>query len=231
MKENSSSKEQCCRALECRRRSCGQRKNNVLAKHQRPEFYRLRRDLTGDRDGGGAWDRTSVVVIRSSLSVEQTSRWVRSQIAALNPTLPIDIATLHERVSKLADQPRFQTLLVGFFAATGLILALTGLYGLIAFFVTQQTQEIGIRLALGASRSAILLLIMGRSLKLIGAGCLLGVVVALAATRLLSNQLFGISAHDPATFVGGVFLLILEAVVASCAPARSASRVNLDVDF
>jgi len=204
-------------------------KNSGLAKDQIPEFYRLRRDLTGDWDGGGAWDRTSVAVIRSSLPVEQTSRWVRSQIAALDPTLPIDVATLHERVSKLADQPRFQTLLVGFFAATGLILALIGLYGLIAFLVTQQTQEIGVRLALGASRIDILRLVMDQSLRLIGAGSILGLIAALAATRVLSNQLFGISAHDPATFVVGMLLLVLAAVMATLLPARSASRVNPNV--
>ena len=121
-----------------------------------PEFYRLRRDLPGDWEGGGAWGRTSVVVIRSSQPLDQTSRWVRSQVAALDPTLPIDLATLHQRVSKLADQSRFQTLLVGFFAATGLVLALIGLYGLISFLVTQRTQEIGVRLALGANKSDIL---------------------------------------------------------------------------
>ena len=90
------------------------------------------------------------------------SRWIRSQVAALDPTLPIDIATLHQRVSKLADQPRFQTLLVGFFSATGLVLALIGLYGVISFLVTQRTQEIGVRLALGANKSDILRWLWGR---------------------------------------------------------------------
>ncbi len=204
-------------------------KNSGLAKDEVPEFYRLRRNLSGDWDGGGVWGRSSVVVIRSSLPVDQTSRWVRSQVAALDPTLPIDVATLHQRVSKLADQPRFQTLLVGFFAATGLVLALIGLYGLIAFLVTQQTQEIGIRLALGASKGDILRLVMGQSLKLIGAGATFGFIAALAATRVLSNQLFGISAHDPATFVVGMLLLVLAAVMATLLPARSASRVDPNV--
>ena len=204
-------------------------KNSGLAKDEIPEFYRLRRNFSGDWDGGGVWGRSSVVVIRSSLPVDQTSRWVRSQVAALDPTLPIDVATLHQRVSKLADQPRFQTLLVGFFAATGLVLALIGLYGLIAFLVTQQTQEIGIRLALGASKGDILRLVMGQSLKLIGAGATFGCIAALAATRVLSNQLFGISDHDPATFVVGMLLLVLAAVMATLLPARSASRVDPNV--
>lgn len=201
-------------------------KNNGLSKGEVPEFYRLRRDLPGDWAGGGNSGKTSIVVIRSSLPPDETSRWIRSQVAALDPTLPIDIATLHQRVSKLADQPRFQTLLVGFFAATGLVLALIGLYGVISFLVTQRTQEIGVRLALGANKSDILRLVIGQSLRLIAAGTALGLIAALAATRVLSSQLFGIDAHDPGTFAIVTLLLVVIALMASLLPARSASRVN-----
>jgi len=201
-------------------------KNSGLSKEDVPEFYRLRRNLPGDWAGGGTWGKTSVVVVRSSLPPDQTSRWIRSQVAALDPTLPIDVATLHQRVRKLADQPRFQTLLVGFFAATGLVLALIGLYGVISFLVTQRTQEIGVRLALGANKSDILRLVMGQSLRLIAAGTALGLIAALAATRVLSSQLFGIGAHDPGTFVTVTLLLVLIAIVATLLPARSASRVD-----
>jgi putative ABC transport system permease protein len=201
-------------------------KNGGLTKEELPEYYRLRREFSADWDRGGTWDRTSVIVVRSSLPPDQTSRWIRSQVVALDPTLPIDVATLHQRVSKLADQPRFQTLLVGFFAATGLILALIGLYGVISFLVTARTQEIGVRLALGASKSDILRLVMGQSLRLIAAGTALGLIAALAATRVLSSQLFGIGANDPGTFVIVTLLLILVALIATLLPARSASRVN-----
>ena len=201
-------------------------KNGGLTKEEVPEFYRLRRNLPGDWDWGGIWGKTFVVVVRSSLPPDQTSRWIRSQVAALDPTLPIDVATLHQRVSKLADQPRFQTLLVGFFAATGLILALIGLYGVISFLVTARTQEIGVRLALGANKSDILGLVMWQSLRLIAAGTTLGLIAALAATRILSSQLFGIGANDPGTFVIVTLLLILVALIATLLPARSASRVN-----
>jgi putative ABC transport system permease protein len=201
-------------------------KNGGLTKEEVPEFYRLRRNLPGDWDWGGIWGKTSVIVVRSSLPPDQTSRWIRSQVATLDPTLPIDVATLHQRVSKLADQPRFQTLLVGFFAATGLALALIGLYGVISFLVTQRTQEIGVRLALGANKSDILRLVMGQSLRLIVAGTALGLIAALAATRVLSSQLFGIGAHDPGTFAIVTLLLVLIALMATLLPARSASRVN-----
>jgi putative ABC transport system permease protein len=101
--------------------------------------------------------------------------------------LAIVALTLRERVSKLADQPKFQSLLMSFFASTGLALALIGLYGVIAFLVAQRTHEIGVRLALGADRSDNLRLVMGRSLRLIIAGIVLGLMLALLATRLLAN--------------------------------------------
>jgi putative ABC transport system permease protein len=201
-------------------------KNSGLTKEEVPEFYRLRRNLPGDWDWGGTWGRTSVIVVRSSIPPDQTSRWIRSQVATLDPTLPLDITTLQQRVSRLADQPRFQTLLVGFFATTGLVLAFIGLYGVISFLVAQRTQEIGVRMALGADKGDILRLVMGGSLRLIVAGTALGLVVALAATRMLSSLLFGIGSHDPVTFAVVTLLLVLVALMATLLPARSASRVN-----
>jgi predicted lysophospholipase L1 biosynthesis ABC-type transport system permease subunit len=169
---------------------------------------------------------TSVVVIRSSLPPDQTSRWIRSQVAALDPTLPVDIATLRQRVAKLADQPRFQTTLVSFFAATGLVLAMIRLYGVIAYLVAQRTQEIGVRMALGADKGDILRLVMGRSLRLIVSGIAVGLVTALAATRVLSSLLYSIGPHDPVTFGVVTLLLVLVAIVAALIPARSATSVN-----
>ncbi len=154
------------------------------------------------------------------------SRWIRSQVATLDSTLPVDIETLQQRVSKLADQQRFQTVLVGFFAATGLVLAVIGLYGVISFLVTQRTQEIGVRMALGASRGDILRLVMGKSLRLMAWGTVAGLVAALTASRVLSSLLFSVGPHDPVTFALVTLLLIFVALVATLIPARSATRVN-----
>jgi putative ABC transport system permease protein len=154
----------------------------------------------------------------SSILPEQAALLVRPQVAALDPILPVDIATLRERVSRLADQPKFQSLLISFFASTGLALALIGLYGAIAFLVAQRTHEVGIRLALGADRRDILRLVIGRSLRLIIAGTVLGLMLALLATRLLANLLFGVPAHDPATFGVAAVLLVLVALIATLLP-------------
>ena len=200
-------------------------KNGGLAKEEVPEFYRLRRDLADDWDVAGT-RKISVVVVRSSLPPDQTSRWIRSQVAALDPTLPVDIATLRQRVAKLADQPRFQTTLVSFFAAAGLVLAMIGLYGVIAYLVALRTQEIGVRMALGANKGDILRLVMGRSLRLSLSGIAVGLVAALAATRVLSSLLYSIGPHDPLTFGLVTVLLVLVAFVAALVPARSATSVN-----
>jgi putative ABC transport system permease protein len=98
--------------------------------------------------------------------------------------------------------------------------------GVIAFPVAQRTHEIGVRLALGADRSDILRLVMGRSLRLIIAGIVLGLMLALVATRLLANLLFGVRAHDPATFGVSEVLLVIVALIATLVPARTASRVD-----
>ncbi len=201
-------------------------KNGGLTGEGVPEYYRLRRNRVEDWDRRGVWGRTSVIVVRTSLPPEQMSRWIRSQVATLDSTLPVDIETLQQRVSKLADQPRFQTVLVGFFAATGLMLAVIGLYGVISFLVTQRTQEIGVRMALGASRGDMLRLVMGKSLRLITGGTVAGLVAALTASRVLSSLLFSVGPHDPVTFALVTLLLIFVALVATLIPARSATRVN-----
>jgi putative ABC transport system permease protein len=204
-------------------------KNGGLTGEEEPEYYRLRRDRAEDWAGNGRWGQTAVIVVRSSLAPAEMSRWIRSQVAAMDQTLPVDIATLQQRVSKLADQPRFQTTLVGFFAAIGLVLAVIGLYGVMSFLVAQRTQEIGVRMALGAGRGDILRLVLGKSLRLIVVGTVVGLVAAVAFSRLLSSLLFSIGPRDPITFVGVVVLLILVALLATLVPARSASRVDPNV--
>lgn len=204
-------------------------KDSGLTAEQVPEYYRLRRNSAEDWGGGGIWSRTSVIIVRSSLPPEEMSRWIRAQVAAVDPTLPVDIATLRQRVSKLADAPRFQTALVGFFAAMGLLLAVIGLYGVISFLVAQRRQEIGVRMAMGASRGDILRLVMGKSLRLIAWGTGIGLVISLALSRVLSSLLFSVGPRDPVTFGCVTVVLVLVAMAATAIPAKAATRVDPSV--
>ncbi|MCU1253685.1 MAG: ABC-type antimicrobial peptide transport system, permease component [Edaphobacter sp.] len=201
-------------------------KNGGLTGEQLPEYYRLRRDQAEDWECCGHWGQTAVVILRSSLSAEALSPWIRTQAAAIDPALSVDIATMRQRVSKLADGPRFQTLLVGFFAMTGLVLAVIGLYGVISFLVAQRTQEIGVRMALGSTRSGILWLVCGRSLLLILWGTGVGLVAALTVSRVFGSLLYEVGARDPLSFAAVTLVLIAVALMATLIPARSAARVD-----
>jgi predicted permease len=201
-------------------------KNGGLTGEQLPEYYRLRRDQAEDWECCGHWGQTAVVILRSSLPAEALSPWIRTQAAEIDPALSVDIATMGQRVSKLADGPRFQTLLVGFFAMTGLVLAVIGLYGVISFLVTQRTQEIGVRMALGSTRSGILWLVCGRSLRLILWGTGVGLVAALTSSRVLGSLLYEVGARDPLSFAAVTLVLIAVALMATLIPARSAARVD-----
>src|SRR5262249_29350500 len=120
----------------------------------------------------------------------------------------------------------FTMRLLGIFAGAALILAAVGIYGVIAFGVTQRTQEIGIRTALGAQPRQVLRLVLGEGLRLILAGVALGLVGALLATRLLASLLYDIAATDPLTFAGVALLLTFVALTACYVPARRATRID-----
>ena len=196
-------------------------KNGGLVEPDASEIYFLRGKADSDWDG-----RKPVMVISSVLSPKAVAPWVRSQIAGIDPTVPVKIETLDQAVSKLADRPRFETALLGFFAFCGLLMAVIGLYGVIAFMAVQRTQEIGVRMALGASRLNILQLILHEGLRLIALGGAVGLVAALLLSHVLKSLLFGISPHDPATYIAVAALLALVALAATLIPARSAMKTD-----
>lgn len=196
-------------------------KNSGLLEPDLPEIYFVRRNSASDWEG-----RTPVIIIDSFLSPKAIAPWVRSQIAQIDPTVPLKVETLNQQVSKLADRPRFETALLGFFAFTGLVMAVIGLYGVIAFMAVQRTQEIGVRMALGASRLNILQLILREGLRLVALGGCIGLISALLLSRVLKSLLFGIGPHDPASFIAVTVLLALVALAATLIPARSAMKTD-----
>jgi putative ABC transport system permease protein len=129
-------------------------------------------------------------------------------------------------VSASVAQPRLITQLVGSFAILALLLAAIGIYGVMAYSVTQRTHEVGIRLALGAQPRDVLALLMVQGMRLVFLGVVLGVVVSLVLTRLLATLLYGTSVRDPLTFAGVSALLVAVALLACYIPARRAMRVD-----
>jgi ABC-type lipoprotein release transport system permease subunit len=196
-------------------------KNGGLSGEDDPEFYELRTNVHPE-----FWDNHHFFLLESSLPASVLAPWIRARVAQLDATAPVEINTMAQTVSRLADRPRFETALLGFFAFCGLLMAVIGLYGVIAFVVAQRTQEIGVRMALGATRGNILRLIVGEGLRLILLGGVVGIGAALAAAGLLKSLLFGMGARDPWTYAGVALGLGVVALAATLAPARAAMRVE-----
>ena len=150
----------------------------------------------------------------------------RGVIRELDPGMVVKINTLEALIHDSAAQPRFRTWLISIFSIFALSLACLGIYGVIAYLVSQRYKEIGIRLALGATRGNIVRLVLGRTLKLAAAGIATGLFAAFFLTRLLNTILFGITAHDPLTFVVVPLGLIAIALLAGYLPARRATQVD-----
>ena len=131
-----------------------------------------------------------------------------------------------DRMSDSLARQRFSTLMLGAFAAFALILAVVGVYGVMSHLVAQGAHDIGVRMALGAERSGILLMVLRQGMELTGAGVVLGLLGALLLTRVMASLLFGVSTTDLATFATVPLLLIATAMLASYIPARRATRVD-----
>ena len=196
-------------------------KNNGLTEQSDPELYKLRRSTPADWSDGNP-----TVVIRSVMPASTLQPWVRAQVASIDRTIPVTMEPLDESIHRLADRPRFETTLLGFFALTGLVLAAVGLYGLIAFMTTQRNREIGVRMALGATRANILRLIAADGLRMVIAGLAIGLGSALVVSKFLKSLLYDVSPTDPITFVAVPALLALVALVAILIPAQEGTRVD-----
>jgi putative ABC transport system permease protein len=167
------------------------------------------------------------LVAKTSGDATSLASALREAVHSVDSNQPVfDLASMEQRVSKSLGPRRFAVRLLGFFAAVALLMAALGLYGVISYSVTQRTQEIGIRMALGAERKQVLALIIGHALRLGVAGAIAGVLLAGILAKLLASQLFHVSAFDPLTFLLMAAGLMLVATAASYGPARRATRVD-----
>ncbi|MCM3902639.1 MAG: ABC transporter permease [Pyrinomonadaceae bacterium] len=170
---------------------------------------------------------TMFVVVRTGSNPEQMSPTISKEILALDPELPaFEFKTMEQRLAVSLAPRRFSTFLLSVFAVTALILAAIGIYGVLDYSVSQRTQEIGIRMALGAQPGKIAVLVIRQSIVLVIVGTVIGLAGAFALTRVMSSLLYGVSATDLRTFVVPPLVLGCIALVASYFPARRAARVD-----
>ena len=175
---------------------------------------------------GGA-PRAMALVIRTDVEPLSLAGALRATVRDLDPKLPVsDIRSLEQIASDSLSEPRFAAVLLSAFAGVALILAMIGVYGTISLLVTERVPEIGLRVALGATRTSILAMVLRQGLALAAIGIAIGLAGAAALTRLLTSIVYGVSTLDPLTFAAVPLVLAIVAALASFVPARRAADVD-----
>jgi putative ABC transport system permease protein len=168
-----------------------------------------------------------VFVLKTASSAAATANAIRDAVASVDNEQPIgSVMTMNEHVAESLQRRRYSVTLLSAFGVAAVLLAAVGLYSVLAFLVSQRRREIGVRIALGASTSAVMRGVLGEGMRLAAFGMTAGVALALMVARLMSALLFGVTPTDAVTFVGAASLLALIAVAASLVPALRASRVD-----
>jgi putative ABC transport system permease protein len=167
------------------------------------------------------------IYARTQGNAESLQESIRSAVQSVDPNLPVfDVHTMNNIVSESLASRRFALQLMSLFAATALVLAALGIYGVMAYFVSQRVREIGIRMAVGAGRVDVLRMVVSRGMALAAIGAGIGIAASLLAARLISGMLFGVSAYDPLTIVAFAAILTGAALAANYFPARRAAKVD-----
>ena len=203
----------------------GDVRSNSPATAPRPEFYL---PLAQAPDDAWNWlQRVMYVVARTDGDTAALVPPLRAMVARVDPELPLyDVRPMDQRLAGTLETARFNTLLLSLLGGIGLLLAASGIYGVIAYFVSQRTQEIGVRIALGASTASVVRLILAQAMRPVALGAAVGVAAALAASRVLASQLFNVSRTDPVTIGAVVAALAAVALVVSAVPARRAAAID-----
>jgi predicted permease len=174
-----------------------------------------------------AWSNEMSVVVRARSNPALLADALRGEVHALDPNLAVaDVRLMDEIVDSSESTPRFAFALVGLFAGLAILLAGIGTYGVISYSVSQRTQELGIRMALGAVRSDVMRLVLRQGARLAALGTTFGVIAALALARLLKSLVFEVSTADPATFALVAAMVMVVALLAGCIPALRATAID-----
>lgn len=207
----------------------GDVKNQGLMAEAAPEYYVVRKaapDVTfANQEPPAGW-RAAAVVMRTPLPPAEAAAGLRRILSEMDPALPVETETMNQRLGELKERPRFQAALLAAFAALGLILAATGVFGVLACVVAHRQREFGIRLALGAPAGRVAAAILVRSARWTVAGILLGACLAAAAGRMMQSLLHGVDAMDGATLLLSTVILSSVALAASVGPAFRAARMD-----
>jgi putative ABC transport system permease protein len=166
------------------------------------------------------------VVVHSNLPYSNLTASVRSLASDASPLIAITFQNFHTMIRDSLLQERLMATLSGFFGGLAVVLAIVGLYGVISYMVVRRTNEIGIRMALGANRSGILSLILREAGWLLSVGVGMGIVLSLAGARAAKSLLYGLTPYDPLTLIAAIALIAIVAVAASSLPAQRASKLN-----
>jgi predicted permease len=190
-----------------------------------PEFYLPL--VQAPPDAWGWTQRTMYIVARTSGDPQMLVQPLRAAVERIDPDLPLfDVRAMQERLTANLATARFNTLLLTILGLVGLTLAATGIYGVMAYMVTQRTQEIGVRIALGATRADVVRLVVDQAARPLALGAGIGAIGSIAASRLLATQLFGVSQTDPATLAAVVTALVAVALAAAVVPALRAASLD-----
>jgi predicted permease len=203
----------------------GDVKNNGAAQQTEPEFYLPRKDVTDAALLGPDGAREVYVIARTGISPGLAANSLRSAISTVDTTLPVELQTMQQRLGELEARPRFDAVLLSCFAAMGMLLSGIGLFGVMAFLVSQRTREIGVRMALGAAPGDIVKWTLRYAARWTVVGLLVGVAGSFAVARLMGSFLFEVHPTDPGTLVAALALLCGVALSAAVIPARRAARV------
>jgi putative ABC transport system permease protein len=203
-------------------------KSKALDQETRAEMYLPHAQFPSTvPDSAGAAPRAMTIVLRTTGDPASLASAVRAVVSRMDPELPVSqVRTLDEVFSASVSTPRFATVLLSAFGGLALVLAALGVYGVISYSVAQRSQEMGIRMALGARAADVVRLVVAQGMRPAVAGLIIGVVAAVGGTRLMRQFLYGVSETDGASFAVGVVVLGLAGVVATLIPARRATRAD-----
>src|SRR5579864_6736275 len=200
--------------------------NQGLGGQVEPEYYMVRRHTDQDVVFSYPDSQRVSVLVRSAMAPEAIAQELRMAVASLDPTVPLEIGTLQQSVARLAQRPRFSAALLSLFAVIGVVLTALGIYGVVALLVSHRTQEIGVRMALGATRYRVVRTMMGQAMLSIATGIAAGILGSLIVARWIGSLLFDVRPNDPATLAGAAAMLLAIALLGAWIPARRAAKVD-----